>query len=80
MNGGDYHLVLFVCQRCDELKERERGATVQTRCRLLRMGKGESVRRGVCEEGSVWRGVCGGKGVEGESVEGESVKGEIGRG
>ena len=59
MNGCDYHLVLFVCQRCDELKERERGATVQTRCRLLRMGKGESVRRGVCEEGSVWREGCG---------------------
>ena len=65
VNGGDNHLVLFACQRCDELKERERGATVQTRCRLLRMGKGESGRR---EE-------CGGKGVEGESVKGERGRG-----
>ena len=56
VNGGDDHLVFSVCQRRDELKERERSATVQTRCRLLRMGKGEvwkgeSVRREECGGG-----------------------------
>ena len=55
VNGGDNHLILFACQRRDELKEGEGTGTVQTRCRLLR-------RMGVRRRVSV--------SVEGESEEG----------